>query len=311
MEFRAPAIAAQQNADAVAYLTKNLSDPKAGQRLLTSLADDLGNATNSYPDWHPLLTAPQLIVSDHVSSLSQLRIYDGIDHTVEFVKGFITCPYSDATADTIVDAVNKVSGLSARRLAEPLYSDSTYPVVVSACDVVLEADGTIRSRDALAWFAQQTAKEAGSAQVGETWWNIRSYALGRPHGSRSSLFVNQHTGSHMRKILEAMNNSGMFGPIKEESSLDMLSRKKRDKIGDTLIRTAVTNWDKKCASYRFELRGEICNASLRDTWNDNTEISVRVEIGKYLHVSGFYYANDDKITSLEPRGKRELAEKFL
>src|SRR3546814_9022491 len=83
----------------------------------------------------------------------------------------------------------------------------------------------------LAWFVQLSAAEATGAQVAETWWNVRSLILGSPHGSRSSLFVNQHTGVHMRKILEAMNASGMFGPIKE-SSLEMLSQKKRDAISE-------------------------------------------------------------------------------
>jgi len=42
------------------------------------------------------------------------------------------------------------------------------------------------------------------------------------------------------------------------------------------------------------------------------ELSVRVEIGKHdLYVAGFYYPEDDKITHLDPQGKRELAVKFL
>jgi hypothetical protein len=311
MEFRAPAVAIQQNAQALAYLTKNLSDPEAGRRLMSRLFQELGNAVDSYPDWHPILTAPQQGTTEHISSLSQLRVYDEADHTVEFVRGFVTCPYSDTAADRLADAVNEVPGLSANRLNQPLYADSAYPVIVEANYVDLEADGTIRSRDALAWFAQKTASEAQTAQVGETWWNIRPYILGQPHGSRSSLFVNQHTGVHMRKILEAMTNSGMFGPIKE-SSLAMLSQRKRDAISETLIRTAVKNWDKHSEKFEFELRGEICKAALRDTWDDGCELSVRVEIGKYdLYASGFYYPEGDKITHLDPRGKRELAEKFL
>ncbi len=155
------------------------------------------------------------------------------------------------------------------------------------------------------------ASEAADAKVAETWWNIRSYILGCPHGSRSSLFVNQHTGAHMRKILETMNDSGMFGPIKE-SSLDMLSQKKRNAIGETLLRTAVKNWDREALSFSFELRGETCRASLRDTWEDNEELSVRVVIGEHdLYVSGFYYPARDEITNIDPRGKRHLAEKFL
>jgi hypothetical protein len=275
------------------------------------LIEELGSAVDSYPDWHPILTAPPRKLGEHIYSLSQLKAYEGLDHTTEFVRGFVSCPYSDHDADRLVSAVGQISGLHARRLNEPLYSDHAFPVVVVAVNVALEADGTIRSRDALAWFAQQTASEAANAQVAETWWNIRSNILGSPHGSRSSLFVNQHTGAHMRKILEAMNASGMFGPIKE-SSLAMLSQKKRNAISETLIRTAVRNWDSNTKDFEFELRGEICKAGVRDTWEDGMELSVRVEIGKYdLYVSGFYYPDSDKIMHLEPHGKRELAEKFL
>jgi hypothetical protein len=311
MEFRSPVVAAQQNARASAYLTERLRDPGAGRRLLAELAGELGNATDSYPDWHPILTAPKKKDSEHVGTLSQLEVYKGLDHTIEFVRGFITCPYSEEVAEDLVKEVNLVEGLCAFRPQDRLYADSAYPVVVTAVDVKLEADGTIRSRDALAWFTLQSAKEARAAQVAETWWNIRSYILGSPHGSRSSLFVNQNTGLHMRKILEALNSSGMFGPIKE-SSLEMLSQKKRDSISKNLLRVALENWDQRSKEFYFELRGETCKATLRDTWGDGCEISVRVEIGKYeLFASGFYYKENDKITHTDPRGKRELAEKFL
>lgn len=310
MEFRAPTVASQHNAKATAYLTKSLKDREAGILQVKLLIEELGNAVDVYPDWHPILTTPPRKRGEHVSGLSQLATYEGIDHTVEFVKGFVTCPYSDKTADKLVEAVRSVPDLHAYRLDEPLYADTARPVVVMALNVHLEADGTIRSRDALAWFVQQAADEATRSEVAETWWNIRTNILGAPHGSRSSLFVNQHAGAHMRKILEAMNDSGMFGPIKE-SSLDMLSQKKRNTVSELLIRTAINNWDGKTASFDFEMRGETLNASLRDTWDDNEEISVRVMIGKYdLYVSGFYYPESDKITHVDPRGKRELAEKF-
>lgn len=311
MEFRAPSVATELNNKAVKYLTESLADPESGQRALEGVMLELGNATDGHPDWHPILTKPESGSTQHIAYLSQVEAYDGIDHTVEFVRGFITCPYSEDDAEKLVEKVNEVFGLNAYRLDTPLYSDSAYPVVVEANDMVLEADGTIRSRDALTWFAQKTVEEASNAQVAETWWNIRPYILGRPYGSRSSLFVNQHTGAHMRKVLEALNNSGMFGPIKE-SSLDMLSQKKRDKISETLIRTAVTNWDKRSEKFEFELRGETCQAEVRDTWKDGEELSIRVKIGKYdLYASGFYYEKDDRITHVDPTGKQALAEKFI
>ncbi len=312
MEFRSPTVALQQNAKAMTYLTKNLTDPDAGRAAVEQVIQELGNAVDYYPDWHPILTAPPREGAEHISSLSQLETYRELDHTTEFVRGFVTCPYSDDGADKLVAAVNQVPGLYAYRLDQPLYADSAHPVVVVAKAIELEADGAIRSRDALTWFAQQAAAEASSAQVAETWWNIRSNLLGGPHGSRSSLFVNQHTGNHMRKILEAMNASGMFGPVKE-SSLDMLSQRKRAAISETLIRTALAEWEKeKRESFSFEMRGETCHASVRDTWDDNHELSVRVQIREFdLYITGFYYPEDRKITHSDPRGKRELAEKFL
>jgi hypothetical protein len=312
MEFRSPTVALQQNAKALTYLTKNLKNRAAGCAIVEQLIEQLGNAVDYYPDWHPILTAPPRKGVEHINSLSQLEIYQELDHTTLFVRGFVTCPYSDDGADKLVSAVNQVAGLNAYRLHQPLYAEGAYPVVVVANSVELEADGTIRSRDALTWFAQQQVANASSARLAETWWNIRSRLLGGPHGSRSSLFVNQHTGNHMRKILEAMNASGMFGEVKEDS-LEMLSQKKRNTISETLIRSAVAEWEKeKRDSFTFELRGEKCRVSVRDTWGDNEELSIRVNIREFdLFVSGFFYPENRRITHSEPRGKRALAEKFI
>lgn len=311
MDFRAPLEASQKNSNAIVYLTKSLANPESGRKVVEELIESLGNVVESYPHWHPILTAPQASSSHQFSSISGIKAYSQADHTVMFVRGFVTCPYSDRNADKLVDLVNEIPGLQAYRLNEPLYSDSAYPVVVQACEVELEADGTIRSRDALAWFAQQAVKNARTAQVAETWWNMRDSILGRPLGQRSSLFVNQHTGVQMRKILEALNNSGMYGPIKEES-LDMLSQRKRNSINETLLRAAVSKWEKEKEDFEFELRGEICKAAIRDTWSDGMELSIRVEIGEGdVYASGFYYAEGDKLTYLDPRGKRAVAEKFI
>lgn len=311
MEFRANNVAQQQNSKAVSYLTKNLKDPAAGRQQVEELIKDLGNVVDSYPDWHPILVAPQQNTKTHISTLSQISIYKGCDHTVKFVKGFVTCPYDIEKAEKMVAAVNAVHGLHAYRPVANLYADNAYPVVVEATQVELDADGTIIGKQALAWFVQLSSKEALTSQVAETWWNIRHYILGSPHGARSSLFVNQHSGVHMRKILEAMNASGMFGEIKE-SSLDMLSQKKRDLICVNLIRATLEKWDKKSESFEFDMRGEIIKASVSDTWKDNHELSVSIEIGDQdLYVSGFYYPEKDKVEHIEPRGKKALAEKFI
>lgn len=319
MEFRANQSVTRLNSQAADYFTKNLSDRVVGLELFNQVQKRLGNAIESLPDWHPILTAPteRPRFHWHASSYSSLPLYDLCDHTWEFVRGILTCPYSEANADKLVEAVNQVQGLSAERLEGALYMDNAFPVLIEAGEVQLEADGTIRSRDALAWFVQATVKHAREAQVAETWWNVRKLTLGSPHGARSSLVVNDYTGRHMRKILETLNDSGMFGPIKE-MSLDMLPERKRSTIGQTLMRAALeaaaplSNVTDDSREFTFELRGETCNVRIRDTWGDETEYSVRVSIGEFdLTVSGFYYPKGDKLEHTDPTGKQKLAEKFV
>ena len=311
MEFRAPSTAAKLNAEAIKYFTKNLSDPETGRRVLEDVISELGSAVDNFPYWHPILTAPIKEGADKVHDISMLKIYDARDHTREFVRGFITCPYSESAADELMNAVNQVDGLNAYRLQHPLYADNAYPVVVEASEVELEVDGTIRSLDTIKWFAKKAIDDVDSAEIAETWWNIRSSILGRPHGSRSSLFVNQYAGGHMRKILEALNNSGIYGEIKEWS-LGMLSKKKRDRICETVLRAALKKWDKEDNMFHFELRGELCNATIRDTWDDGYELSIRVKIRKEdLYVTGYYYKKDDRLSYTDPIGRRVIAEKFI
>ena len=309
MEFRYPTASAEANMKALKYLTQNLSTPEKGREEFERLTRELGTSITSYPYWHPILTIPRGQGDGCGGILNSL--YKGIDHTIQFVRGFVTCPYGEETANALVDSVNQLAGLNAYRTDTPLYNDHAYPVVVEATEVSLEADGTIRSRDALAWCVQELVRNAHDAQVAETWWNMRSDLLGEPHGSRSSLLVNQYTGGHMRKILDALNNSGMYGPVKEWS-LEMLSKKKRIQIGETLLRTALKQYKQGSETFTFELNGELCKASVRDTWSDGHELSINVKIGdSELVVSGFYYPEKDLLQSSDPRGKQALAEKFL
>lgn len=309
MEYRSTTAAVEANTSALKYLTKNLKNPNEGKKEFERLVSELGNSIDGYPDWHPILRIPLNAQNKSDGTLNSL--YEHLDHTSEFVRGFVTCPYSEEGANKLLSNVNALDGLRAYLTDTALYSDGAYPVVVEAIDIELEADGTIRSRDAIAWCVQNLAKNARNAEVAETWWNLRGNLLGSPHGSRSSLLVNQFTGGHIRKILEALNASGIYGPIKEWS-LDMLSKKKQDKIGDTLLHAALKSHKDQEGEFEFELHGEICKAQVKDTWNDNFELSIRVEIGSYdLLITGYYYPKKDILESSGPKGKRALAEKFL
>ncbi len=313
MQFRINTAADKQNNHALRYLADKLSDPDAGRDQVRALIDELGSAVEYHPDWHPIITRAQGVQPGTEQNTSLQTLYPGLDHTIEFVRGFVTCPYDPARADNVVAEANEISGIYARRLDEPLYADDACPVVVQAPDMNLAVDGTIDGPQALRFFVKDIARLAQHAEVAETWWNMRGALLGAPRGARSSLFVDQHAGGHMRKILEAMNDSGMFGPIKE-SSLEMLSEAKREKISQTLIEGAVAAWTKEGKpkdKFTFRLRGENCEGNVRDTWDDDDEYNISVKIGDYdLHTSGFHYPGKGIWQPGEPKGKRALAEKF-
>ena len=106
MEFRYPIAAAETNANYLEYLTKNLKDSKEGRAAFEELIAQLGNAVDIYPDWHPILTAPPNMSGRRAASIAELDTYQGIDHTVCFVRGFVTCPYSEEAAKKQMNTLN-------------------------------------------------------------------------------------------------------------------------------------------------------------------------------------------------------------
>jgi len=221
MAFRADEAARQGYEDVEAYLIPRARDIDEAQRkrakvLLRNLADNLGPVVDSYPSWHPL-------VSHHdnhraVTAPSVECGYRGLDHTRFFANGFITCPYGDG--QEVIDSVRKLPShpaatISAERLNIQLYNASATPILVK-CDWKndLERDGTVPQGIAIALLLAKEVPCWEWAQVAETWESMRPYFMGRPHGSRSSLFVNQDTGQAMKKVWNTLIGTGMFGPIK-------------------------------------------------------------------------------------------------
>lgn len=183
---------------------------------LHSLVDELGPVVDWYPSWHPL-------VGQHdrhcpVQTPGNQCGYEGLDHTVHFAHGFVTCPYRDA--ERIVRSVEKISvpfgaNLSAEVLNAPLYNSGTTPVVVRChWESPLELGKLVPKRVAIGLMLDQEVNNWHWSSFGETWETMRGYFLGEPHGARSSLFVSQDTALAMKRIWLALTESGLFGPVK-------------------------------------------------------------------------------------------------
>lgn len=210
------------------FITKYLNtDKRAESELaLNRLIDEWGPVVSAYPAWHPIVTsAPGYVRKEfshpHTRPFEKTG-YRGLDHTILLKNAFITCPYGGA--ETILESVERLEDTSfaqirAEALDFELYHRNATPVLVKCIwSYPMESDGTIPKRLAVPLMLEQEVPMWRWSEVAETWATMRSYILGSPHGSRSSLFVNQETGQTLKSLYKTLIETGMYGPIYQGSS---------------------------------------------------------------------------------------------
>ncbi len=193
---------------------------QASKDALVDIVDRYGPVVDAYPIWHPLVAAKHRDSS--ATTPGEQCGYEGLDHTFLLRNAFITCPY--AGVDKVLASVERVAQhpfldgvaeISAEEIDAQLYQPNAKPILVK-CDWQrrMNRDGTIPAGVAVALLLEQQVPCWRTAEVGETWKTMCPYLLGRPHGSRSSLFVNQDTGQQIKDIWNAIINTGMFGNLR-------------------------------------------------------------------------------------------------
>ena len=219
MAFRAHEAAEKGYESARDYLiprTFSQSERAISEGVLSQIVEECGPAIISYPTWHPL-------VSKHDPRQPQttpdsLCGFSGLDHTVYFAHGFITCPYGDG--QEVLDSVGELpsydwASIDAEKLNAQFYNDDTTPVLVRCkWTKPLDQGKLIPQSLAVPLMLEKELPCWSWATRAETWESMRPYFLGAPYGSRSSLFVSQETALAMKKIYLAMVETGMFGPLK-------------------------------------------------------------------------------------------------
>ncbi|MDH0292017.1 hypothetical protein N7414_23075 [Pseudomonas sp. GD04087] len=221
MAFRADEAARQAYEEVAKYLLPrsrdaDISEWERSKEELERIADELGPVVSAYPSWHPLVSNHDERNPETYPSIQ--CGYNGLDHTRCFANGFITCPYHDG--QSIIDSVEALpyhpaATITAERLNVQFYNSDANPILVKCTwDEPLPLDGMIPLRIAMPLILEKEVPGWRWAQVAETWKTMQPYLLGVPHGSRSSLFVNQETGLAIKKLWETLINSGMFGNIR-------------------------------------------------------------------------------------------------
>lgn len=218
MAFRADEAASSGYERVKKYLVPVTFSPKVrvkSEDVLLDIIDELGPVVESYPTWHPL-------VSNHddrnpETTPNERTGYRGLDHTCYFAHGFITCPYGGA--ENVIESAMSIdhhcATITAEELDVPFYIDGATPVLVK-CDwsESLNLGKLIPKRLAVPLMLEQELPMWRWSSRAERWETMRPYLLGQPHGSRSSLFVDQDTALAMKRAYMAMVESGMFGPLK-------------------------------------------------------------------------------------------------
>jgi hypothetical protein len=187
---------------------------------LREIVAELGPVVKSYPTWHPLVRHHD---SRNPESTPGERCgYEGLDHTRFFVNGFITCPYDHDNGVRVFESVEKLAykhhsaTITAERLDVQFYARNAVPILIR-CNwtKAIPQDGTIPLAIAMPLLLETELACAEWSSIAETWETMKPYFLGNPHGSRSSLFVNQETGQAMKKMWQGLIQTGMFGPVRE------------------------------------------------------------------------------------------------
>jgi hypothetical protein len=218
MAFRADEAASSGYERTRNYLIPVTFSPEVRSRsedVLLDIIDELGPVVEGYPTWHPLVSKHDK--RNPETTPNERTGYRGLDHTRFFAHGFITCPY--AGAEDVIESARNIhhhcATVSAEELDVQFYSDQAKPVLVKCqWSEPLMPGKMIPKKIAVPLMLEQELPCWRGSTRAERWEVMRPYLLGAPHGSRSSLFVDQETALAMKRAYLAMVESGMFGPLK-------------------------------------------------------------------------------------------------
>lgn len=224
MAFRAEEAAQDGFDSALQYLTPQGVDGKTRLEVknkLIAIVEECGPVIEGYPAWHPFL-----LETDSANwsprNPDNSPSFKGLDHTIYFQNGIITCPYGEKTVTNLIDNIGKLNHPDAYFTCEEitdisLYAANAFPLLIK-CNWYKECkefDNTFSMRTALGLMLEREIPNWRRAVYCESWEDMRGAAMGYPHGARSSLFVNQATGQQIKNFWNQILKSGVLGESRD------------------------------------------------------------------------------------------------
>lgn len=223
MAFRADE-AAQAGFDrAYQYLIPegaNSSQRLKVRELLQDIVRDCGPVVDGYPAWHPFMQESDRSKWSPYTP-NNLDSFKGLDHTIYFQNGILTCPYGhgvDELFNRMQDFDNKDAAVTIKKIQGiTLYHENAIPILIK-CEWYgewREYDGTFNLKTAMGLMLEREVPNWRVAKFNESWEVMSGQIIGEPHGARSSLFVNQVTGQQLKSVWNQIIKSGLFGVSKD------------------------------------------------------------------------------------------------
>ena len=192
------------------------AEKKQSLERLKQIEQKLGPLVEHYPMWHPIVSHYD---NDHSPATLPTKEngYLGLDHTIYFRNGFITCPYVDP--QKVLESVEQLPKKAVASIAAEIITDVhfykkwAYPVLVTCKWNIrpIATDGFIDVSVAAPLMLEQLLRGWHESRYDESWEFMQSSILGQPHGATSSHFITRQTGTVLRKLYKDLVNTGMYG----------------------------------------------------------------------------------------------------
>lgn len=239
MAFRANEEAAKGLAQARQYYIYSLPPElrEDADSALLRLIEEYGPVVDSYPAWHPFIchtiTEKNLIGKQ---PMFNSPLFEGADRrTICLRNAFITVIPSEKTAAKLVAQVmppyhseeykshvfrkERDACIEAEILDTKFYREDRTAVLVTCRwldeEGVFSKSLEIPKNAALGKMLETELIARHVSDLSEPWVAMRYHLLGAPHGSRSSLFVDEKVGQDIKNVFIAISEKAeMFGPLK-------------------------------------------------------------------------------------------------
>lgn len=174
-----------------------------------------GPVVNSYPEWHPFVCHDRAKDAGYGN-----RFFRGFEHFVLLRNAVITCLKEERVQEVknsiafFENGIDNDAEILCEQLSVKFFNRDSTALLIT-CNWKKWAENVSIFIPKKVAVARLLETELPCRHIGnqvESWNYMRPHFLGCPHGSKSSLFVEEETGQAMKTIWTSLVDLGVFNP---------------------------------------------------------------------------------------------------